>query len=210
MKSHLKIKLCGLREEVNIKALIALPLDYMGFIFYSKSPRFVGQKFERSILSNIPSKIKKVGVFVNENLERVLDTAETFQLNAIQLHGNENPEDCRLLKNMGFEVIKAFQINEASQFERLNKYQKFCDFFLFDTKSDGFGGSGKKFNWEILREYKGETPFFLSGGIGPEDARLVNEFHHLNFYGLDLNSGFEDCPAFKNVLLVNEFLKSVR
>lgn len=206
----MKIKVCGLRDKGNVKKLMDLPLDYVGFIFYSKSARYVGTDFDAEITKMIPLHIRKVGVFVNEATEKILTLAKKYQLDAIQLHGDESPEDCRLVKGSGLEVFKAFQLNEAFQFERLDAYHKACDYFLFDTKSDSYGGSGKKFNWEILKKYKGKIAFFLSGGIGIDDLEAVKAFQHSKLFGLDVNSGFEQSPAVKNVVLVEEFLKSVR
>ncbi|WP_372751583.1 bifunctional phosphoribosylanthranilate isomerase/tryptophan synthase subunit beta [Labilibaculum sp.] len=206
----MKIKVCGLRDKNNLKDLSVLPLDYMGFIFYSKSARFVGDDFDAEIMKMIPSQIRKVGVFVNETVPRVLELANKYQLDVVQLHGDESPKMCKTIQDSGFEVFKAFQLNEDFQFEQLDKYHKTCDHFLFDTKSAAYGGSGKKFNWQILEKYKGETDFFLSGGIGMEDVEAVKAFQHPQLYGLDVNSGFEESPAVKNVVLVKEFLKSVR
>ena len=206
----MKIKVCGLRDKSNLNNLMELPLDYMGFIFYSKSSRYVGDNFDAEITKMIPLHIRKVGVFVNESVENMMTLAKKYQLDAIQLHGDESPNECRLIKDSGFEVFKAFQLNDSFQFEVLDAYHKNCDYFLFDTKSESYGGSGKKFNWEILKKYKGETAFFLSGGIGIDDVKAVNTFQHTQLFGLDLNSGFEESAAVKNVMLVNEFLKSVR
>lgn len=206
----MKIKVCGLRDKTNLNELMELPLDYMGFIFYSKSARYVGEDFDSEITKMIPLHIRKVGVFVNEATEKILKLAKQYQLDVIQLHGDESPEKCQLIKESGLEVFKAFQLNESFQFERLEAYHKTCDYFLFDTKSESYGGSGKKFNWEILKNYKGETDFFLSGGIGIDDAEAVKVFQHSKLFGLDVNSGFERSPAVKNVVLVKEFLKSVR
>jgi phosphoribosylanthranilate isomerase len=206
----MKIKVCGLRDPENLKELIQLPLDYMGFIFYSKSARFVGEAFDARITKMIPSHIRKVGVFVNESLLRVLELANKYQLDVIQLHGDESPEMCKAIQDSGFEVFKAFQLNDTFQFSLLEDYHKKCDCFLFDTKSESYGGSGKKFNWQILEKYNGETSFFLSGGIGLDDVEAVNAFQHPKLKGLDVNSGFEKSPALKNVVWVKEFLKSVR
>ncbi|MDE5420029.1 tryptophan synthase subunit beta [Labilibaculum sp. DW002] len=187
-----------------------LPLDYMGFIYYSKSARFVGDDFDADILKSIPSDIRKVGVFVNESVEKILLLAEKYRLDVIQLHGDETPNVCKTIKDSGLEVFKAFQLNESFQFEQLESYHKKCDYFLFDTKSESYGGSGKKFNWQILEKYKGETAFFLSGGIGIDDVEAVKEFQHPKLIGVDVNSGFEESPAVKKVGLVKEFVKSVR
>ncbi len=205
----MKIKVCGLRDKSNLKELMVLPLDYMGFIFYSKSTRYVGDDFDVQITANIPKGIKKVGVFVNESRDRILFLVKKYQLDVIQLHGDESPEDCQLIKDSGIEVIKSFQVNESFQFELLDVYHKACDYFLFDTKSDAYGGSGKKFDWRILENYKGETPFFLSGGIGLADADSINDFKHDQLFALDVNSGFEDAPGMKNAGKLTQFFKNL-
>ncbi|WP_209319637.1 bifunctional phosphoribosylanthranilate isomerase/tryptophan synthase subunit beta [Ancylomarina longa] len=206
----MKTKVCGLKFTSNIEALAKLPIDYMGFIFYPKSSRYVGEELDVFCLKNIPKGIKKIGVFVNEDLDIIMFKAKKYGLNGIQLHGEESLQICESIKRNGLEVIKAFQIDEEFDFEKLAAYRSSADYFLFDTKSKQYGGSGKKFNWGILKQYKGKTPFFLSGGIGADDVKDIKEFKHEQLYALDLNSAFEDVPAQKNKNKLARFLKEIK
>ena len=158
------LKVCGMREAANIKELAALSPDFMGFIFYPPSSRFVSTIDENTIKS-IPKKIRKVGVFVNENVLKIKDIAKNFRLDVIQLHGDESPDVCMKLKSEGYVVIKAFHIASADDFSDMLDYEGTCDYFLFDTKTQGYGGSGMTFDWTFLDRYTGQTPFLLSGGI---------------------------------------------
>ncbi|MFA8436178.1 MAG: phosphoribosylanthranilate isomerase [Marinifilaceae bacterium] len=194
-----KIKICGLRYPVNIKSISQLPVHYLGFIFYPKSPRYVGVNMDPVVLQNIPQHLKKVGVFVNEEAESLLAIKDRYGLDLLQLHGEESPQLCGKLKKSGVRIIKAFQVDEHFDFKILEDYAEVVEYFLFDTSSKQYGGSGKKFNWQMLENYDGMVPFFLSGGIGPGDVKAILEFQHPMLHALDLNSGFEDCPALKNV-----------
>lgn len=199
-----KIKICGMREKENILLADALNPDYLGFIFYPLSPRFMGA-------ITIPDiKAKKVGVFVNEPIDSLLKTAEEHVLDVIQLHGNESPDICSDLHHSGYEVWKAFNVNEYTNTDELIPYAGLCDNFLFDAKTSRPGGSGEKFNWEILLELSSVASFFLSGGIGPEDADRINELNIQNLAGVDLNSRFETSPALKDIDLLAEFIKKIR
>lgn len=201
------IKVCGMREETNVQEVERLGADWMGFIFYPKSPRYVGEA-----LPYIPGSVKRVGVFVNEESDRLLALAEKNRLDALQLHGDESPDDCKSLKEKGFLVIKAFGIATDKPFpsETIKSYEGYCTHFLFDTRTDLYGGSGKKFSWEILAAYRGETPFLLSGGISPEDVEAVKSFSHPRCIGVDLNSGFETAPAVKDIQLLQQFIGAFR
>ncbi len=197
------IKVCGMREESNVREVEQLKTDWMGFIFYPKSPRYVGER-----LAYIPERVKRVGVFVNEDIDRILTLAENNRLDILQLHGEESSDDCRVLKEKGFLVIKALGINSEKPFpsELTERYEESCDYFLFDTRTSLYGGSGKKFEWKILADYRGERPFLLSGGISPEDVEEVKAFSHPRCIGIDLNSGFEVSPALKDVQLLQRFI----
>ena len=188
----------------NIQAVGALQPDFMGFIFYPKSPRFA-EPLDIATLRALPKSIKKIGVFVNENLENILTIATKYDLDGVQLHGTELVKMCRKLHEAGYIVIKAFPIAEAYNFKVTKRYEGVCDFFLFDTKTDAYGGSGLKFNWGMLYEYVGETPFLLSGGIAPDDAEAILKIEHPMFAGIDLNSRFEVKPGEKNVELLRRF-----
>jgi len=198
-----------MKSQKNIQAVAALKPDFMGFIFYPKSPRFA-EPLDVAALNALPSTIKKIGVFVNENLENILTIAYKYKLDGVQLHGTELVEMCNELKKVGYIVIKAFPIAEAYNFKVTKAYEGVCDYFLFDTKTDAYGGSGLKFNWNMLDEYVGETPFLLSGGIAADDAEDIRKIEHPKFAGIDLNSKFEISPGLKNVELLRTFLKELR
>jgi len=189
----------------NIKSVAALQPDLMGFIFYPKSPRYA-EPLDMATLESLPRSIKKIGVFVNEDLERILTFVFKYKLDGVQLHGIENKDICKKLKEAGLIVLKAFPIAEASNFQVTATYEGVCDYFLFDTKTEAYGGSGIKFDWTILDEYKGQTPFLLSGGISDADAEAILKINHPKFIGIDLNSKFEIEPGFKNVEMLKEFL----
>ena len=195
-----------MREEKNIRRLIKLDIDIIGMIFYDKSPRFIKKKPDIDFIGTI----KKAGVFVNAKTEYIKKKAGEYSLDIIQLHGNESPEMCSSLKNEGFEVFKAFGIDKNFDFNQTQHYEKYCSFFVFDTKTGNYGGSGRKYNWDLLDNYKGETPFLLSGGLSPQDINTLLMFKHPHFGGIDLNSGFELQPGIKNIELLQDFINKFR
>ncbi len=197
-----KIKVCGMRDDANIKELIALHPDYVGFIFFEKSKRDVQGKLNQDLLLNFPKSIKKTGVFVDASTEFILQQVETYELDAIQLHGSESPEQAAALKSKGLEVFKAFSIGEAFDFSEIKPYQSNVDYFLFDTKGAEAGGNGYAFDWTILDQYDNKTPFFLSGGLDQNNVTEVKKLKHLNLYGIDVNSKFEIEPAMKDIELL--------
>ncbi len=201
----MKLKVCGLKFGNNIKDMVKIKPYFMGFIFYPPSKRFVGADF---VMPEIPESIRKVGVFVNENKEKIIETINKYKLDIVQLHGNENPELCKEINEM-VPVIKAFGLNEDFDFSICKEFEQSCSYFLFDTKTENFGGSGKKFNWEILNKYEFKTPFFLSGGISMNDLGKVKNIKHESLYAIDINSGFETEPGFKNVQLIKQFKDAV-
>ena len=206
----MKIKVCGMREAENIREVEALGVDLMGFIFWPKSSRFVSKRPEY-----LPTKCKRVGVFVDEDITKVKATASEYGLDYIQLHGKESTEYVKKLG--GYHLIKAFNIATAEDFEVCQVYEGLVDFFLFDTKGKSVGGNGEKFDWSVLEAYQGETPFLLSGGIGPDDAQSLSQPSrslslpkgHPQFAGIDLNSKFEISPALKNVEQLRKFLNEL-
>lgn len=198
-----------MKHPENIQNVAALQPDMMGFIFYPKSPRFAAP-LDEATLRALPKSIKKIGVFVNENLENILTIATKYDLDGVQLHGTELVNMCKELRKAGYLVLKAFPIAEAYNFKVTKAYEGACDYFLFDTKTDAYGGSGVKFNWGMLSEYVGETPFLLSGGIAADDAGAVLKIEHPKFAGIDLNSKFEISPGLKNVDLLKGFIKQLR
>ena len=209
MNCEFQIKVCGMKFPDNIEAIASLKPDFMGFIFYPKSPRYA-EPLDVETLKALPKSIKKIGVFVNENLENILTIGFKYKLDGVQLHGTELVEMCRELKSAGYIVIKAFPIAEAYNFKVTKDYEGACDYFLFDTKTDAFGGSGIKFNWTMLDEYLGETPFLLSGGIAADDAEAILKIEHPKFAGIDLNSKFEVKPGHKNLDLLKDFLNAFK
>ena len=199
-----------MRDPENIRELLQASPDYLGYIFYPKSKRFVGEDPKPEIFSGIPKSTQKVGVFVNEDLEKVQAICSRFQLEVAQLHGNESPEYCHALKENGLHVFKAFSVDEQFNFRQLENYIEVVDYFLFDTKGKLPGGTGLKFNWNLLQNYQLSVPFFLSGGIGPNDVDALAEFKHNQLFALDINSGFEINPAEKDIEKVNEFISQIR
>jgi phosphoribosylanthranilate isomerase len=201
----LKIKVCGMRELENIIQLKELNPDYLGFIFHPKSPRYV-ETIDKSLLSLLQP-IKKTAVFVDATLNEVTSILKKYYFEAIQLHGNESPDYCNEIKKEGLEVIKAFGIHEDFDWKLLEPYLDVVDYFLFDTYTESHGGSGKTFNWEVLKNYPFEKPYFLSGGIGPENIESALTIQDERLYGLDLNSKFEDSPGLKNIELLKTVLR---
>jgi phosphoribosylanthranilate isomerase len=204
----MKIKVCGMKEPENIRRLAKLSIDFMGLIFYPKSPRYAGNLLPDT-LSVLPDNIKKVGVFVNEQPEAVLAHIEKYKLDYVQLHGDESIETCRAIRKR-CPVIKAFSISEAVDLEKTADYQDVCDFVLFDTKTPQYGGSGKQFDWSILNAYKGQLPFFLSGGISADNVEEIQKIAHPLLYGIDLNSKFETSPGMKDTERLEGFISTIR
>ncbi len=192
-----------------VRQLAEVGTHYAGFIFYEHSPRYVGNKILAAELKPF-SALQKVGVFVNENREKILQTIVSYGLNAVQLHGDETPEFCQSLKAEA-TVIKAFRINgNELHFAELWKfYQDAADYFLFDTKSEGYGGSGQKFDWQVLETNVPPIPYFLSGGIGAQELELLRRFMASNtLFALDINSRFETQPGIKDMNAVAQFIHS--
>jgi len=204
------IKVCGITEKMNMIRLGALEPDLMGFIFYRHSARYMREFLKPDDMDQLTSEIPKTGVFVNSSLDEVRQTARLYKLNYIQLHGYEPPEFCKFLMDEGLQVIKAFGLNKNFDFSLLKDYIDYTRYFLFDTSSEKFGGSGEKFNWDILRNYDLGQPFILSGGIGPDDAQSLFSFEHAAFAGIDLNSRFEDYPGIKNIEKLKHFMEIIR
>ncbi len=211
---NLKLKICGMKHPENISEVAKLQPDYMGFIFYEKTPRYFEAK-----MPEISSAIKKTGVFVDEEINIILDKIKEHDLNAIQLHGSESAAFCAELKTLlietEVEIIKVFSIKDDFDFERLKEYETVVDFFLFDTKGKNKGGNGITFNWEVLKDYPSKKPFFLSGGIGAEEVEAIQElkaYFEENgkenlLYAIDVNSKFEEEAGFKNIEKLEKFVK---
>ncbi len=202
-----KIKICGMTDIDNISKILFLEPDYLGFIFYPKSPRCVVGKLKTELLTIIPDEVKKVGVFVDSSESDVRKTAKAYNLQVLQLHGNESPEMCKNLRAKGYEIIKVFSIESPDDLKATEKYNDVVDYFLFDTKTEQKGGSGKTFSWEMLKGKEFARPYFLSGGISIEN---IEEAALIGCYGLDLNSRFETEPGVKNFELLREALNKIR
>jgi len=196
------IKVCGMRDAENIREVEALGIDLMGFIFWPKSSRYVSER-----PSYLPKKCKRVGVFVNEDIEQVKHIAADYALDYIQLHGSESPGYVQQLHD--WQVIKAISVSSRDDIATFKDYEGLVDYFLFDTKCTCMGGSGQQFDWSVLDSYDGNTPFLLSGGIGPDDAERVKAFHQGKCIGIDLNSKFELSPALKDINKLQEFIKEL-
>ena len=207
---RLKVKVCGMRDAENISQICQAKPDYMGFIFFSGSSRYIGEDPDPSVFNNVSAGILKVGVFVNETTNKIISIQKKYHLDIIQLHGKESVEECKELRENNIKVIKVFSVGEDFDFNSLKNYETFVDYFLFDTKGKLYGGNGKKFNWSVLNRYKGPVPFFLSGGIGPSDAEEINKFNHTFCFAVDVNSGFEIKPGYKDSKKVAAFIQSVR
>ncbi len=207
----IKIKVCGLLNTSNAGRLMTeVTPDYMGFIFYPQSPRYVGEEPDPGLFRKESAAIKTTGVFVNESNKKILDISVSTCLDSIQLHGNESAETCSLLGSSGLIIIKAFSVGPGFDFESLKRYMHVCDYFLFDTRSDKPGGSSKKFDWEILEEYKIDKPYFLSGGIGPNDADALMPLINRGLYAVDINSRFEISSGIKDVNKIKTFVKTIK
>ncbi len=206
-----KIKVCGMKLAANIAAVASLRPDYLGFVFYEKSPRFIND-VSAELIKYIPAEIKTVGVFVDEDLDIVKKKINLYQLKAVQLHGKESPGFCADLKAEfgNVEIIKAFGVDEHFDFGSLKEYQHLVDFFLFDTKTKAHGGSGKTFDWKILDHYSLDKPYFLSGGIDLEHIAALSKIEDERLFVLDINSRFEVEPGVKDVEMVSTFIKEHR
>lgn len=201
-----------MRDPGNIEEVASLEPDYMGFIFYEKSKRFVAE-LDPATLSTMPENIGRVGVFVNHDLKEVVQLAQMFSLNLLQLHGNESAayvkELKQLLEGSPIKLMKAFGIDEKFDFAALNEYESEVDYFLFDTQTPDHGGSGKQFNWELLNGYTLDKPYFLSGGIGLESVEALKTIDDKRLFAIDVNSKFETEPGIKDISKLKEFKRQL-
>lgn len=195
-----------MRDPDNIRQLISCGIDYIGFIFYEGSKRFVGKDFDINPICKIPAHIKKVGVFVDAPIVEVREIVKRNHLDLVQLHGNEDVQYCEELSTY-VKIIKAFNIHDDFDFAACDAFKAHCSYFLFDTKTESHGGSGEKFDWNILKLYDNEKPFFLSGGISLPDIERIRQFENLNMHAVDVNSLFETAPAMKDINMVKVFVK---
>ena len=210
MTDQLKIKVCGMRDPQNLEEVCGLGPDFIGYIFFRGSKRYVGEKPDPVIFEIPENRIRRVGVFVNEPILFVQHLVEKGRLDMVQLHGNESPEYCKALVNEGIYVIKAIQPEFLKNESSLMDYYGVIHYFLFDTPGNGFGGSGLKFNWDLLEQYNVPVPYFLSGGIGPGDGEVLRELDHMWLHAVDVNSRFETEPGIKSVSQLKNFMKEIR
>jgi len=209
----MKIKVCGLTQSDQLKQVDELNVDYAGLIFYQRSQRFVLNKLHSEEVRKLNLAIQKVGVFVNASEEDIMTQIELYELDMVQLHGDETPAFCKHISN-AVSVIKAFRItknNEQNIDWMIKPYEECCDYYLFDTNRNGaYGGTGEKFDWQILKNNKINKPFFLSGGIGFDDVEKVKGLQHPFLYAVDVNSRFEIEPGVKNIGQVEMFVKQFK
>lgn len=206
-----------MREPENLEQLCSIGPDYVGYIFYSKSKRFVGVNPDPALFKIPPADILKVGVFVNEEMDPLTQMVEAHHLDLVQLHGNESPAYCRKLMGLGIGIIKAISLGDGAPGSKLKPpdaaiedYKEVVQTLLYDTPGQGWGGSGQKFNWSLLNKQQVTLPYILSGGIGPDDARAIRELKQKNLQGIDLNSRFELSPGVKDIRLLEKFFIELR
>lgn len=206
----MKVKVCGITTVEQMQALSQMNIDYVGMIFYRGSKRYAAEKLQNYKATIKDLTIKKLGVFVEEEELKIKQAIDDYGLYAVQLHGNESPEFCKSL-NCSTTIIKAFKIEDQTNVEKMIKpYHDSCDYFLFDTQTVNYGGSGKKFNWSILEKEKISKPFFLSGGIELEDVQKLKSFHHPFLYAIDINSRFELSAGIKDLNTVKKFSDQIK
>lgn len=210
------IKVCGMRDPENIRAVEALGVDCIGLIFWPRSPRYVATP-----PAYLPTKARRVGVFVDADFDFILNHVSDYGLTAIQLHGHESPADVAALRSAltlhcrqsglpQSRIIKALSVATASDLFATSDFVPFVDAFLFDKRSPLPGGSGQQFDWSLLSDYSGSRPFILSGGIGPCDVERLSTFCHPKLLGIDLNSRFETAPGLKDVEALRRFIAQLR
>ena len=202
MINNYMIKVCGITDEQNFFELKKYPIDYFGFIFYDKSPRYILNNPDHNFIKNINN---KVAVFVNEEIDKVLSVLETYKFSYVQLHGNESSNYCIKLKKKGIKIIKSYLIRTQEDFKSIKMEKESADYFLFDYKSDNHGGSGKSFDWKILNNKLYDKPFFLSGGLSLDNINNIKMIDdNKMLYGLDLNSKFEISPGLKDIKKISK------
>lgn len=191
----------------NVQSVASLHPDYMGFIFYKESPRFVGGDFS---LQGEYEATRKVGVFVNETTGEILRKLKSIDSTTAQLHGNESVAQCDDLKSRGIEVIKVFSVDDDFDFQKTNDYKDVADYFMFDTRGKLYGGNAKTFDWTILERYDQSVPFFLSGGLNTDNVKVLSRLDGMNIHAVDLNSGVEDEPGLKNIDKIKSIMSCLK
>lgn len=209
----MRVKVCGITQLEQLQELPGVGAGFAGMIFYPKSPRYV---FKNLSISQIKKEntINKIGVFVNSSYEEILTIVDECRLQIVQLHGDETPGFCEKISNY-VSVIKAFRVSEDDNIEwMIRPFHDACDMFMFDTMGAGYGGTGKKFNWDLLLPYQIDKPYFLSGGIEPGDEDRLKVFAKQpaasSLFAIDINSRFETSPGIKNLELVRKFIAEIQ
>lgn len=202
-----KIKICGMTNIDNISKILFLEPDYIGFILWPKSPRCAIGRLNTDMLSIIPPTVKRAGVFVDASETEVRDAISVYGLDTVQLHGHEKPRFCAQIKDLGVEVIKAFHIENEHDFDTVWNYTEVVDYYLFDTKTPGMGGSGQSFDWQLIMRQPLRTPWILSGGIGPDN---IADAARSGASIIDLNSRFETEPGIKDYALLRDAFDKIR
>jgi len=205
----IRVKVCGLNDPVNTREVLRAGADFLGFIFYPGSRRYVGDN-PVDLFRDLPLHARKIGVFVDEDPGKVIEVTGKFSLYAVQLHGHETPVQCRAVRQQGIRVIKAFGIGGNFEFSLLAGYVDVCDYFLFDSQTRLHGGSGLRFPWQELGKYSLDKPFFLSGGIEPGDAGTIRGLSHKSLFAADINSRFETEPGIKDTRIVKDFISDIK
>jgi phosphoribosylanthranilate isomerase len=199
-----------MRESANIAAVAELRPDFLGFIFYPPSPRYAADRLQPELLRALPADVRKIGVFVDETTEQILNVLASYGLDGAQLHGQETPAQCAALRAAGVLVIKSFSVGRVLALDTLRPYEGTCDYYLFDTHGPARGGNGLTFDWELLRAYPLATPYLLAGGLGPEHAAALAALDLPGLAGVDLNSRFESVPGHKETGPLQAILARLR
>ena len=204
----MKVKVCGMKYQDNIEDVSHLQPDYLGFIFYEKSPRYFN-----GVVTHQFKNTKNIGVFVNVSLAYLKDKIKTHNLQVVQLHGIESPEYCKNIQKLGVEIIKVFSIKDCFNFDQLKPYESVCDYYLFDTKGRLPGGNGYTFDWSLLKSYPSTKPYFLSGGIGLDELENIKQFQKSSAskycHAIDVNSKFETQPGLKCIKDLKTFINEL-
>lgn len=208
MKQQIQIKVCGIRDPQNLEELCILDPEFVGFIFYPRSLRYVGDHPDPALFDIPGAATKKVGVFVDEELSRVREAIDRYGLEAVQLHGSETVNYCRQLSPAPVEMIK--MLDPDGPEKEVESYAEVVDILLFDSAGAGSGGTGQKFNWDLLEKLSSKAPFMLSGGIGPGDAGAIRSLDLPGLQGVDINSRFELSPGMKDIESLKEFFIEIR
>jgi phosphoribosylanthranilate isomerase len=210
----MRIKVCGMTLPEQVNALDEMGVDFAGFIFYPRSPRYMALKISAEKMKRIGGRIAKVGVFVNAEYEDLMRTVEDYRLDMVQLHGDEIPRYCEKVSNY-VTVVKAFRVADDDPIDwTIKPFHESCDMFMFDTLGAGYGGTGKKFNWDLLKQRPVDKLFFLSGGLEPGDENRLKEFAReevaKKMFSIDINSRFEVSAGVKDIKKVREFVEKIK